>query len=338
VLALAIPANTEATTIQDYQDHLNPAFKKKRRQDTRFILIHSTECALESALRTLSQGKARRGRHVTRGGHAHYLLARQGTIYRILDPIYRADHAGVSMWNGVENLSEHSLGIELEGFHDVPFTEAQYRSLRWLVKVLRRRFRVASRDVLEHFRVAYSPPNRFHSRNWRGRKRDPGLDNFDRRRAGLLDKYTFDPDVRAGRVGRSRIPGSDRRVAAGRMRPTPPAVRTALITRLRSAWSIARARYRDPTTLYVLPDATVRRGSEIRDWKRLPVGTRVQLGTPESAAGVLSSGRSAWSIAREAYASRSTIYALPGGTTRRGHRIGDWSRLPRGTLVFLNVR
>ena len=146
-LALAVPAKVDATTIEDYQDHLNPGFTKRRRQDTRFILVHSTECGLESALRTLSRGKVRRGRRVTLGGHAHYLLGRQGTIYRILDLKYRADHAGISMWRGLENLSDHSLGIELEGFHDAPFTTAQYRSLGWLLRVLRKRFGIASRDV-----------------------------------------------------------------------------------------------------------------------------------------------------------------------------------------------
>ena len=255
----------DATTIEDYQDHLNPGFTKRRRQDTRFILVHSTECGLESALRTLSRGKVRHGRRVTLGGHAHYLLGRQGTIYRILDPKYRADHAGISMWRGLENLSDHSLGIELEGFHDVPFTTAQYRSLGWLLRVLRKRFGIASRDVLEHYRVAYTPPNRFFSRNWRGRKRDPGRGNFDRRRAGLRDEYALDPDVVAGRVGMSPHPGRRRGPLAG------------VVTRDRSAWSIAGKRYRDARTLYCLPGGRTRRGNEIRDWSRLPSGTRVFL-------------------------------------------------------------
>jgi hypothetical protein len=265
-LALAVSAKADAANIEDYQDHLNPAFAKRRREDTRFILVHSTESGLESALRTLSWGKVRRGRRVTLGGHAHYLLARSGTIYRILDPKYRADHAGVSMWKGLQNLSDHSLGIELEGFHDVPFTTPQYRSLGWLLGVLRKRFRIASRDVLEHYRVAYTPPNRFFSRNWRGRKRDPGLGNFDRGRAGLHDEYAVDPDVVAGRVGMSPQRGGRRGSPAG------------VVTPDRTAWRIAGRRYRDASTLYSLPGGRTRRGNEITDWSRLPSGTRVFLG------------------------------------------------------------
>ena len=277
-LALAVPARLDSATIEDYQDHLNSAFTKRRRQDTRFILVHSTECQLQSALRSLSRGKVRHGRRVTLGGHAHYLLARRGTIYRILDPKYRADHAGVSMWRGVQDLSDHSLGIELEGFHDVPFTTAQYRSLSWLLRVLRKRFAIASRDVLEHYRVAYTPPNRFFSRNWRGRKRDPGLGNFDRRRAGLRDEYAVDPDVLAGRVGMSPHPTPRRRVSA-QARPSPRRAAAGSISRNRSAWSIAGKRYDDASTLYSLPGGGTRRGNEIRDWSHLPVGTRVFLST-----------------------------------------------------------
>jgi N-acetylmuramoyl-L-alanine amidase len=252
VLALAVPAQVDAATIEDYQKHLNPEFTKRRRQDTRFIVVHSTECGLGSALRTLSRGKVSRSGRETRGGHAHYLVARRGTIYRILDPRYRADHAGVSMWNGVENLSDHSLGIELEGFHDIPFTAAQYHSLGWLLRVLRKRFGIASRDVLEHYRVAYTPPNRFFSRNWRGRKRDPGRGNFDRNRAGLRDEYSVDPDVVAGRVGMSPHP-HDRRDRAAPVPARPHRVAAGLITRDRTAWSIAGNRYGAASTLYSLP-------------------------------------------------------------------------------------
>ena len=280
LLAIAMPASVAATTIVDYQDHLNPSFAKRRRQDTRFIVIHSTEAGLRSALRTLSGGKFFGPLRLTQGGHAHYLVSRSGTIYRILDPAYRADHAGVSMWQGVEGLSDHSLGIELEGFHDRPFTPGQYRALRWLLGALRKRFRVASRDVLEHYRVAYARPNLFHSRSARGRKRDPGAGNFDRRRAGLPREYAVDPDVAAGRVlapGKPRSPRSPvATTVAPRSRPRP----SGIISRERTAWSIAGPRYRDAATMYVWPDGTARRGFEIRDWAGLPAGVEVHLGSP----------------------------------------------------------
>ena len=82
-----------ALKIIDYQKKLNPRFAKRARKSTRHIIIHSTEGSLPSSLRTLSRGKVRRRRYISRGGHAHYLIAKNGTVYRILDPKYRANHA-----------------------------------------------------------------------------------------------------------------------------------------------------------------------------------------------------------------------------------------------------
>src|SRR6187549_2421460 len=126
----------------DYQRRLNPNFAKRVRRETRFIIVHSTESRLPSALRTLSRGKVRRGRYLTRGGHAHYLVARSGAIYKIVDPKFWANHAGVSMWNGLEDLSDHSIGIELEGYHNIPFSEAQYSSLERLLNELKEKYQI----------------------------------------------------------------------------------------------------------------------------------------------------------------------------------------------------
>ena len=336
-VALAPSASAGAPPIVDYQEHLGPRFVKRLRRETRFIVVHSTESRLPSALRTLSRGKVRRGRHVTRGGHAHYLVARTGTIYRLLDPRYWADHAGVSMWNGRENLSDVSLGVELEGFHDQPFTDAQYASLRWLLGVLRRRFGISSRDVLEHYRVAYTPPNRFYSRPWRGRKRDPGLHNFDRQRAGLREQYLLDPDVVAGRLGGERVAPAGERTARAAETPRRTPIRVALLTPERTAWSVAGVRHRAPTTLYVFPDGTARRGDRIRDWSNLPRNTEMYVGVTEAGSGVVSPERTAWRIAGGDYDAAPTPYLFPDGAARRGDEVADWSNLPAGTRVYVDV-
>jgi N-acetylmuramoyl-L-alanine amidase len=337
-VALAPVAGPAAPRVVDYQSHLNPRFVKRLRRETRFIIVHSTEARLESALRTLSRGRVRRGRYVTRGGHAHYLVSRDGTVYRLLDPRYWADHAGISMWNGREGLSDVSIGVELEGFHDEPFTAEQYHSLRWLLGVLRRRFHVESRDVLEHCRVAYTPPNRFYSRPWRGRKLDPGLANFDRHRAGLDDEYVLDPDVVAGRLGGER---ALRRgpTAAWAAHTTTPARRTtaAVLTPGRTAWSIAGSRYSAPGTLYLFPDGKALRGDRIPGWDDLPRGTEIYLDVPEEASGVLTSEQTAWRIAGGDYDAATTLYLFPDGTARRGDEITDWSSLPDNTRVYRDV-
>jgi N-acetylmuramoyl-L-alanine amidase len=337
-VVLAPVVSEAAPLIVGYQRHLNPRFVKRLRAETRFIIVHSTESRLASALRTLSRGRVRRGRYVTRGGHAHYLVARNGTIYRLLDPRYWADHAGTSMWDGRENLSDVSLGVELEGFHDQPFTAEQYRSLRWLLGVLRRRFQIESRDVLEHCRVAYTPPNRYYSRPWRGRKRDPGLANFERYRAGLDDEYALDPDVVAGRLGGERaVQRGPKAVWAASSTTAARRTTAAILTPERTAWSIAGPRYRAPDTLYLFPDGRALRGHQIPEWDDLPRGTEVYLDVPEGASGVVTAERTAWSIACADYDAATTLYLFPDGTARRGDEIVDWSNLPDGTRVHRDV-
>ena len=358
-----------ALKIIDYQKRLNPRFAKRARKSTRHIVIHSTEGSLPSSLRTLSRGKVRRRRYVSRGGHAHYLIAKNGTVYRILDPRFRANHAGVSMWNGLKGLSDHSLGIELEGYHNVPFTDRQYRSLKELLGILQKRFRVKDKDVLGHYRVAYSKPNRFHRKRLRGRKKDPGADNFDRRRAGLTDQYPHDPDVVAGRIGgdpdrvqlarksqsqtparkpQSQTPArkAEKREDNGSL--TAPAAdrqRGNTITASRTAWKIAGRQYKAATTLYRFPDGRSLRGHEIQDWSDIPPGTQIELGVEEDKVvsaeraevllPVIGKDMSPWKIANALHNSSFTYYLYPSGKILAGHRIERFADVPPGTRVLI---
>ncbi len=51
---------------------------------------------------------------------------------------------------------------------------------------------------------------------------------------------------------------------------------------------------------------------------------------------IISAGRTAWDIARDAYNSPDTIYVFPGGTRKAGNQITLWARIPVGTKVILN--
>lgn len=57
----------------------------------------------------------------------HYLLQRDGEIYRLVQPERRAWHAGASSWAGVPNVNDFSIGIGLSNLgNGEPYTEAQY--------------------------------------------------------------------------------------------------------------------------------------------------------------------------------------------------------------------
>lgn len=98
---------------------------------------------------------------------AHFLIRRDGSLAQLVPCAMRAWHAGASSWRGSERCNDFSIGVELEGADDVPYTDMQYATLATLTRALRRRYRI--RDIVGHCDIAP------------GRKTDPGP-AFDWRR------------------------------------------------------------------------------------------------------------------------------------------------------------
>jgi AmpD protein len=91
---------------------------------------------------------------------AHFFLRRDGELIQFVPCAQRAWHAGVSSWQGRERCNDFSIGIELEGADDQPFTEAQYRQLAPLLQTLRATYPIQA--IVGHADIAP------------GRKTDPG--------------------------------------------------------------------------------------------------------------------------------------------------------------------
>lgn len=69
---------------------------------------------------------------------AHFLITRGGALTQFVACTRRAWHAGVSSWRGRERCNDFSIGVELEGCDDEPFTSGQYRVLALLLRAIRR--------------------------------------------------------------------------------------------------------------------------------------------------------------------------------------------------------
>ena len=67
---------------------------------------------------------------------AHFLIERDGAVTQFVSCLDRAWHAGVSSFEGRETCNDYSLGIELEGTDELPFTDAQYQALTALIRQL----------------------------------------------------------------------------------------------------------------------------------------------------------------------------------------------------------
>ncbi len=91
---------------------------------------------------------------------AHFFIRRDGEVIQFVPCGLRAWHAGVSCWQGRQRCNDFSLGIELEGSDDTPFTDVQYGVLNRLLALLRQSYPIEA--VVGHADIAP------------GRKTDPG--------------------------------------------------------------------------------------------------------------------------------------------------------------------
>ena len=343
-LLLVLCAQVFAASLH-IQDRMSPWNQRRPvRRQTRYIILHTTEGTTVGALDKLR-----------RHGEAHYLVAEDGAVYRIMDRRRVAMHAGRSMWQGTTNLDDHSIGIEVTGYHNRPITDAQIRALRALIADLRRQYRIPDENVMPHSMVAYGAPNRWHRSSHRGRKRC-GMQFADRtlrQQLGLARQPLFDPDVRAGRLIEADPYLASVLYRTARAEPAPrqaPLISVAaggddanVITRNRSAWDIAREQYRSAETRYIFPDGTEQRGDEIRDWRRMPAGTRVvmQRDQPDNAAEEIQQigvhGRNARELAGNEILAATTIYFLTDGRVRQGSELTEEQvdRLPDGTRLLV---
>jgi AmpD protein len=71
---------------------------------------------------------------------SHFLIDRKGKTTQFVSIHKRAWHAGVSQFEGRERCNDFSVGIELEGDDQSPFTNEQYLSLAELIGVLGRKY------------------------------------------------------------------------------------------------------------------------------------------------------------------------------------------------------
>lgn len=94
---------------------------------------------------------------------AHFLIERDGEVTQFVSCLDRAWHAGVSVFDGRGTCNDFSIGIELEGTDDQPFTDVQYETLIKLTRQLQAAWpAITTQRICGHSDIAP------------GRKTDPG--------------------------------------------------------------------------------------------------------------------------------------------------------------------
>ena len=94
---------------------------------------------------------------------AHALIRRDGEVVQYVPFGERAWHAGQSSYRGRSACNDFSIGIELEGTDDTPYTDAQYAALAALITALLGAYpSLSAQAIAGHSEIAP------------GRKTDPG--------------------------------------------------------------------------------------------------------------------------------------------------------------------
>ncbi len=104
---------------------------------------------------------------------SHFFIRRDGKTVQFVPCNQRAWHAGLSSWRNKTRCNDFSIGIELEGSDDTPFTDAQYTVLAALTQCLCAQYPIA--DIVGHSHIAPE------------RKTDPGPCFSWRTYAELID-------------------------------------------------------------------------------------------------------------------------------------------------------
>lgn len=93
---------------------------------------------------------------------AHYVIARDGTLWQLVAEADRAWHAGAGTWAGLDDINSRSIGIELANTGSEPFPAPQMGVLEQLMRGIMTRWSITPEAVIGHSDMAV------------GRKIDPG--------------------------------------------------------------------------------------------------------------------------------------------------------------------
>jgi N-acetylmuramoyl-L-alanine amidase len=108
-----------------------------------FVIIHFTaQDSIQQTLHTFTITSTQVS--------AHYVIAKNGTVYHMVNDYLRANHAGVGKWGSVTDMNSCSLGIEIDNNGKEPFTDAQINSLLLLLADLKKNYNIPQANFIGH--------------------------------------------------------------------------------------------------------------------------------------------------------------------------------------------
>jgi N-acetylmuramoyl-L-alanine amidase len=85
---------------------------------------------------------------------AHYVVAKDGKIYHMVNDYLRAWQAGISRWGSVTDMNSCSIGIEIDNNGSEPYTDAQVKSMVALLGYLKKTYNIPRGNFIGHQDIA----------------------------------------------------------------------------------------------------------------------------------------------------------------------------------------
>ena len=144
-------------TFSNYSPNFEPI--KRHKTQIKFLIFHYTGMKREfDAINKLTNFKS--------DVSCHYFIKNNGKTFVMVPDLYIAWHTGKSRWKNYKSLNKYSIGIEISNpGHDYnykKFSKKQIQSLIKLTKILIKKYKINSKNILGHSDVAPE------------RKKDPG--------------------------------------------------------------------------------------------------------------------------------------------------------------------
>ena len=133
--------------------YYSPNFDVKPRSSKSITLIIVHYTGMQSERESLKRLVSSRSKV-----SCHYLIKRNGKIFRLVRDRNIAWHVGKSMWGKYKNLNKNSIGIELSNkghrYGYQAFTKKQITKLIQLCRKLKKKYRIKNEFILGHSDVS----------------------------------------------------------------------------------------------------------------------------------------------------------------------------------------
>ncbi|WP_026897373.1 N-acetylmuramoyl-L-alanine amidase [Daejeonella oryzae] len=127
---------------QDWAGTTNFSLRKPN-----YVIIHHTaQNSAEQTLKTFTMPKTQVS--------AHYVIAKDGKVYHMLNDYLRAWHGGSSKWGNATDINSSSIGIELDNNGYEAFSESQMGSLVNVLSSLKTNYSIPTANFIGHSDIA----------------------------------------------------------------------------------------------------------------------------------------------------------------------------------------